>query len=249
MYIVGECLNGMFKRVREAIEQRDKSAIQEVAAAQISNGADALDLNVGPVSGDAIENMMWLVDTVREVSDAPLWVDSPKWSLQKEVIPRIPGAKGINSTKADEAALDKYMALAVENDASLVALTIDQAGIPADAEKRVELGAQIMGKAMEIGISMDRLFIDPIILPVNVAPAQPQNVLKALQQLVVFSDPPPHLVVGLSNLSQNCNHRRMINSTYLVMALSAGLDAAIVDPLDRELMDACKPFPVHPQCG
>jgi 5-methyltetrahydrofolate corrinoid/iron sulfur protein methyltransferase len=228
----------MFKKVREAIEERDKSAIHELARAQVAAGANALDLNVGPATGDAIANMMWLVETTREVTDAPLWIDSPRWSLQKEVLPRVPGAKGINSTKADEAALEKYLPLVVENNAAIVALTIDQDGVPADVEKRIELGAQIMGKAMEAGLPMENLYIDPIILPVNVAPAQPLNVLKALQQLVVFSDPPPHLVVGLSNLSQNCNHRKMINRTYLVMALASGLDAAIVDPLDEDLMNA-----------
>ncbi|MCX5769451.1 MAG: methyltetrahydrofolate--corrinoid methyltransferase, partial [Candidatus Hydrogenedentes bacterium] len=72
----------------------------------------------------------------------------------------------------------------------------------------------------------------------NVAPKQAQNVIATLQQLKMLSDPPPHLNIGLSNLSQNCNHRPLINRTYLVMALAAGLDAAILDPLDKELMDA-----------
>lgn len=238
MYVVGECLNGMFVKVKQAIEARDKAAIHELALAQVAAGADALDLNVGPVSGDPAGNMIWLAETAREVTDVCLWVDSPRWSVQSVAIPQISGAKAINSSKADDATLQKYMTLALENNAGLVGLTIDQAGVPADVDKRVELGAQIMGKAMEMGMSMENLFIDPIILPVNVAPAQPLNVLRALQQLVAFSDPAPHLVIGLSNLSQNCNHRKMINRTYLVMALAAGLDAAIVDPLDEELMDA-----------
>lgn len=238
MYIVGECLNGMFKRVRQAIEERDKSVIHEIARAQIAGGANALDLNVGPATGEPVANMTWLAETTREATDAPLWIDSPRWSVQKEVIPRLSGPKGINSTKADEAALDKYLPLAVEHGAALVGLTIDQNGVPADVEKRVELGAQIIGKAMEAGLSPDLLFIDPIILPVNVAPAQPGNVLRALAQLVVFSDPPPRLVIGLSNLSQNCTHRNMLNRIFLVMAQAAGLGAAIMDPLDDELMNA-----------
>ena len=238
MYIVGERLNGMFKGVRQAIEERDKNAIHELARAQIAAGANALDLNVGPLAGDPVANMIWLAETAREATDAPLWIDSPRWSVQKEVIPRLPGPKGINSTKADESALEKYLPLAVENGAALVGLTIDQGGVPADVEKRVELGVQIMGKAMEAGLSSELLFIDPIILPVNVAPAQPGNVLRALAQLVVFSDPPPRLVIGLSNLSQNCTHRNLINRIFLVMAQAAGLTAAILDPLDEELMNA-----------
>jgi 5-methyltetrahydrofolate corrinoid/iron sulfur protein methyltransferase len=109
--------------------------------------------------------------------------------------------------------------------------------VPNDADGRVMMAATILMKAMEAGLTPDRLFIDPIILPVNVAPKQPQNVLTALQQLTLLSDPPPHLVLGLSNVSQNCNRRELINRTYLAMAIGAGLDAAIMDPFDTELME------------
>jgi 5-methyltetrahydrofolate corrinoid/iron sulfur protein methyltransferase len=238
MYVIGERLNGMFQNVRRALEEQDKSAIQELALAQVKAGADALDLNVGPAKVEPLKAMLWLMDTVREVTDAPLAIDSPKWEIQTAVIPRLAGHAIINSCKADEDELGRYVALAAENDVGLVALTIDRQGVPADAERRVELGALIGAKAMEGGLPMEKLFIDPIILPVNVAPKQPESVLAALGQLKVLSDPPPHLIIGLSNVSQRCSHPHLINRTYLVMALTAGLDAAILDPLDTELMNA-----------
>lgn len=238
MYIVGERLNGMFQKVRKAIEERDKTVIQDLARAQIENGANALDLNVGPAGADPTEAMLWLAETTREVTDVALWVDTPKWKVVEEVIPKIPGKKAINSTKADEEHLDKYLQLAVDNNAGLITLTIDQDGVPNDAEKRVELGAFILTKSMEAGLPIEDLYIDPIILPVNVAPQQPGNVLEALRQLTTFSDPPPHLLLGLSNLSQNCTNRPLINRTFLVMAMGAGLDSAILDPLDEDLMNA-----------
>jgi len=238
MYVIGECINGMFKKVKSAIEERDKSAIQDLARRQVDNGADALDLNVGTVSGDPQEVMMWLVETVREITDVPLSIDSPKWAVQKEVVPRVPGEAIINSCKADDEELEKYIDLALESGASLLALTIDKQGVPSDTDRRVELGAQIAAKTMEKSLPIERLFVDPIILPVNAAPAQPRHVLAALQQLKLLSDPPPRLVIGLSNVSQNCTNRKLINRTYLVMALGAGLEAAILDPLDKDLMDA-----------
>lgn len=238
MYVIGERINGMFKDVRKAIRAKDKKIVQDLARAQMAAGAKALDLNVGPASADAVGAMLWLVETVREVSDAPLCIDSPKWEVQQAVIPKVPGRKIINSSKADDAELDRYLGLAVEHGAALVGLTIDQQGVPADAEKRVELGALIASKAMEKGLALDQLFIDPIILPVNVAPQQPGNVLAALGQLKMLSDPPPHLVLGLSNVSQNCTNRELINRTYMVMAMVAGMDAAIMDPMDTELMNA-----------
>ena len=238
MYVIGERLNGMFKNVRHAIEEGDKAAIQELARAQVEAGATSLDLNVGPAKVDPVKAMLWLIETVREVTDVPLTVDSPKWAVQQEAIPQAGDHPIINSSKADPEELEKYVGLAVENNASLVALTLDRQGVPADVDRRVELGAQIGAMAMDGGLPMDRLFIDPIILPVNVAPQQPENVLAALQQLKLLSDPPPHLILGLSNVSQNCSHRSLINRIYLVMAMAAGLDAAIVDPLDKDLMDA-----------
>jgi len=238
MYVIGERINGMFKDVRGSIRKHDTKVIQELARAQAQAGARALDLNVGPASADAAGAMLWLVETVRAVSDLPLCIDSPKWEIQKQVVPRVPGQKIINSTKADAEELDRFVGLAVETGAGLVGLTIDQQGVPATVEKRVELGAAIASKALERGLPMERLFIDPIILPVNVAPQQPGNVLSALSQLKMLSDPPPHLLLGLSNVSQNCSNRELINRTYLIMALAAGLDSAIMDPLDAELMNA-----------
>jgi len=238
MYVIGERINGMFKNVRRAIEESDKTVIQELAQAQVKAGADALDMNVGPAKADPNEAMLWLIDTVREVTDVPLAIDTPKWAVQQAAVPRVAGQGIINSCKADLDQLEKYMELAVANDVGLVALTIDQQGVPADVERRVELGAQIATKAMETGLPMERLFIDPIILPVNVAPQQPENVAAALQQLKLLSDPPPHLILGLSNVSQNCSNRSLINQTYLVMAMTAGLDAAIMDALDTDLMNA-----------
>lgn len=238
MHVIGERINGMFKDVRGALEARDKKVIQNLALAQLEAGASSLDINVGPAKVEVLPAMHWLIDTVRDVSDAILCIDTPKWDIQKEVIPKIAGRAIVNSCKADPDALDKYVALAAENNASLIALTIDKQGVPADVDKRVELGALIGAKAMEVGLPMDQVIIDPIILPVNVAPKQPMIVLETIRQLGMLSDPPPHFNLGLSNLSQNCNNRNLINRTYLVMALAAGLDYAILDPLDKELMDA-----------
>jgi 5-methyltetrahydrofolate corrinoid/iron sulfur protein methyltransferase len=238
MYVIGERLNGMFKRVRIAIQEGDKKVIHEIAEAQLKAGAQALDLNVGPASDKPVDAMMWLVEATREATDAPLAIDSPRWDVQSTVVPKVPGHAIINSCKADPAELEKYVDLAVKNDASLIGLCIDESGVPADAEKRVELGATIAATAIGAGMAPNRLFIDPIILPVNVAPTAPGAVMSAMSQLKVLSDPPPHLVLGLSNVSQGCNERKLINRIYTVMAISAGMDSVILDPNDTDLMNA-----------
>jgi 5-methyltetrahydrofolate corrinoid/iron sulfur protein methyltransferase len=144
----------------------------------------------------------------------------------------------MNSTKATEEALEKYSALAVETKSQLIALTIDAGGVPADADSRVMMGATIVTKCMEAGMNVPDIFIDPVILPVNVAPRGPMAVMEAIRQLKMLSDPPPKFVIGLSNVSQSCRETHAINRIYLAMALSAGLDAAIMDATDKDLMAA-----------
>jgi len=238
MYIIGERINGMFKDVKQALRDRDASVIQDLAKRQTAAGATALDVNVGPAVSDAQGAMLWLVETIRQVTDAPLVIDTAKWEIMSTVVPQVPGEKIINSSKADVEIASQYASLAQENGAGLIGLTIDADGVPGNVEKRVELGAQLITVAMEAGLEMDRLFIDPIILPVNVSPKNPTQCMEAITQIRAFADPPPHLLLGLSNVSQRCNNRRLINRTYLVMAMSRGLDAVIMDPLDKELVDA-----------
>lgn len=238
MYAIAERINGMFKDVKEAIIAKDAEVIKDLAKRQMAAGAWALDVNAGPATSDAKGALLWMIEAIREVTDAPLAIDTAKWDVMQEVVPQVPGYAIINSTKADMEIASEYVALAVENNAGLIGLTIDVDGIPGTPEKRLELGAQIVTVAMEGGLEMDKLFIDPIILPVNVSPKTPAHCMEVISQLGMFADPPPHLLLGLSNVSQRCSNRGLINRTYLTMCMAQGMDSAIMDVLDTELMDA-----------
>jgi len=237
MYVIAERINGMFQDVKKALREKDAAVIKDLALRQMAAGAWALDVNVGPAVADTQGAMLWLVETIREVSDAPLAIDVAKWDIMKAVIPQVPGRKIVNSTKADPEAVMEYAGLAAENNAGLIGLTIDVDGVPGNIDKRVELGAQIIALAMDAGIEMDDLFIDPIILPVDVSPKTPGHCREAIAQLKAFANPAPHLVLGLSNVSQRCSNRSLINQTYLAMAMAAGLDSAIMDAFDTDLMN------------
>lgn len=185
-----------------------------------------------------MDNMLWLVESIQEVTELPLCIDTTKFDVMSEALKACKNSAIINSSKATEEELERYVPLAVENNARLIALTIDKSGVPGDVDSRVEMGAAIVTKAMEHGLDISDLFIDPVILPVNVAPKQPVVVMETLRQLKVLSDPPPKFILGLSNVSQSCKLRSLINRTYLVMALAAGLDGAIMDSMDSALMEA-----------
>ncbi len=238
MLIIGEKINGMYKVVAKAIQEKDKSAIQELAREQVSAGADYLDVNTGPASANPVSAMEWLVNTIQEATDAPLCLDATKPEVIEAGLKKCKKKAMINSTTGQQEKLDAFLPLATKYGASIIGLAMDEKGIPKDAAARAEIALRIVAAAMEKGISLDDLYIDPLILPVNVAQPTAGHVLEALRQLKVLSDPPPKTVLGLSNVSQGTEETELINRTYLVMAQGCGLDAAILDPLDSQLMDA-----------
>lgn len=240
MFIIGERINGMFKDVSDAIKKRNKSAIQELAKKQISCGASALDVNVGPSSDNPKEAMEWLVKTITEVSDARLAIDTTKKDVMEAGLSLCRSRPVINSVNANEDKMNALFALAKKYNASVIGLTMDKAGIPKDAEGRLELAMKIVASCMEHGIHISDLYIDAVILPVNVAQVHTKEVLKTIRDAKMLADPAPKTILGLSNVSQGAPSqcRELINRTFLAMAVGAGLDAAIMDATDKKLVDA-----------
>ena len=238
MLIIGERINGMFKDVRKAIKEKNKATIQEIARKQIETGARMLDVNVGPAAADDAAAMQWLVETIQEVTDVPLSIDSPKPPVVEAGI-KLCKKKGIiNSTTAEQAKLDALVGLAKKYDFGLLGLCMDEKGIPNSVAARLEMGMKILATAMEAGIPTDNIHLDPVVLPVKFGQDQIGNMLETIRELKKLSDPAPKTVVGLSNVSQGCLDRPMVNRITLVMAIANGLDEAIADPLDTPLMDS-----------
>lgn len=247
MILIGERINGMFTIVKEAIANKDKKVIQDLAAKQTKAGAAYLDVNVGTAAADQEGAMKWLVETIQETCSTPLSLDSQKPAVIAAGLKVINAENGVilNSTplnkKSDEEIMDKYMEMASQAGpkACIIALTMDKNGVPQDIDTRVSIAAEIVSKAMEKGFDPQRLFIDPIILPVKVpdAQVQPGNILAAIDQIRLLAEPAPHMTIGLSNLSQGTTERSLINRIFLAMAISRGMDSAIVDVLDQDLMN------------
>lgn len=238
MLIIGELINGMFKAVGKAISERDKSVIQKIAKDQVRAGAGMLDVNTGPYEKNPKEAMKWLVETIQGVADVPLALDSTKAGVIEEGLKLVRKKAMVNSTNADEEKLNTILPLAKKYNTSLIGLTMDKKGIPRDKNERIEHAVKIITKCQEAGFDLNDLYLDPIILPVNVAQAQGVEVLESIKEFKILCDPAPKTVVGLSNISQGTKKRPLINRTYLIMAIASGLTAAIMDPLDEDLVDA-----------
>ena len=238
MFVVGERINGMYNDIKKAIQNKDKGPVQEHALSQIKAGANALDINVGPATTDKEGAMVWLVETVREVTDITLAVDTAKYEAMKAGLEAAGGSLILNSTKGDDKNMEQYLPLAKENDASVIILNIDENGVPSNIDGRVEIAMRGLAKAMEYEIDIEKVIIDPIVLPVNVAQDQPAVVLQAIREIRQLSDPPPHIIIGLSNISQRCSNPSLISRTFLAMCIANGMDMAITDATDKDLMDS-----------
>jgi len=247
MIIIAERINGMFTDVKQAIADKDKKIIQDLAKKQTEAGATYLDVNIGTAAADQEGAIQWLVETIQQGCSTPLCLDSQKTNVIKAGLKVVNVENGVilNSTplnkKTDEEVLDKFIEMAQQAGpkASIIALTMDKNGVPQDIDTRVAIAAEIVSKAIEKGFGSQRLLIDPIVLPVKVpnAQVQPGNILSAIDQIKYLSDPPPHITLGLSNISQGATERSLINRVFLAMAVSHGLDSAILDVLDENLMN------------
>ena len=240
MLVISERLNGLFKSVGKALDERDKTALQDLAKEQVSLGANMLDVNTGPGRDDTAGDLVWMVQTIQEVTDTPLCIDTPKLDAMEAALEVVKGKVLINSTTAEANKMEKLFPLAAQYNADIIALTLDEKGIPNDAASRGEMALIMITKAMEHGIPTDNIYLDPLVLPVGAAQDQGGKVLEALDMFKTLCDPAPKTVVGLSNVSNNTKQRPLLNRTYLIMLMAHGLDAAICDPFDTELMNAVK---------
>lgn len=238
MIVIGERINGMFGDVKNAIKERNPEVIRDLACRQEECGASMLDINVGPIAkNEKADAMKWLIEAAQEASKLTICIDTPSFEVMQSSIAAAKNPVVINSSPADPEKLEKYIGLAKEYNAGLILLTMDKSGIPSDVDGRVALGAQGMSQWIEAGLAPEDLYVDPIILPVNCNQQQPLQVMETIRQLKEFS-PTSHFNLGLSNLSQGTDKRSLLSRIYLAMCMPAGLDTAIMDPMDKELMDA-----------
>lgn len=240
MMIISERINGLFSSIGKAIDGRDAAAIQKAVSRQIEKGSNALDINIGPGRSDGPDTMAWLVKCVQDVTDVPLCIDTPDIKVMEAGLSACGNRAIINSTTAEQKKMDSMFPLAADHDAEIICLTMDERGVPNDADSRAEMAMLMMTTAMGYGITSDRIYLDPLVLPTSAAQDQGQKVIDAIRMFQMLDDPAPKTVVGLSNVSNGALGRSLINRTYFAMLAGAGLTAAILDPEDDDLMDTIK---------
>lgn len=241
MYMIGENIHIISPRVKTALDERDGGFFVELAREQQEAGVDALDLNIGPQKKSGPEVMDWLVDCMQEaVPGMTLSLDTTNLAAIEVGLQKVGSEAIINSTSAEEERLEKVPPLAGEYGAKLIALCMEKSGIPVTADARVAIAMEkLIPRAEEVGMPIENLMVDPLVLTVSGCQEYVPHAVEAVRMLKMVADPPPMTVVGLSNISNAvpAEHRPLLNRVYMVMLMAAGLDAAILDPLDVELMD------------
>ena len=236
MIFIGERINAGFKDIKRAIVEKDGDVIKEWARKQVDLTADYIDVNLGTASNKP-EDLCWMIEMVQEEVDAAISIDNNRPSMLKEAMPVCKKPPLVNSTTAVDEKMDKLFPLIAEHKASIIGLVMDETGSPKSADKRVENAGKLFAKALEYGLEPEQLFLDPIVMPLKFMQEQAKEILAAASQFKLFSDPPCHIVCGLSNVSNETIHKKIINRVFAAMLVANGLDAVICDVTDEELVN------------
>lgn len=243
MIVIGERINASNRAVGEAISNRDSRYISELARSQADAGADFIDVNAGSSTdgeSQGKESMKWLIETVRAVTDKPLSIDSDNPVIIESAL-QVYSEEGmfINSVTAEPDKLQAVGPLAAGNGANLVALAMGSEGIPDNMKQRLEACNVILTALTGMGVKEERVYFDPLVLPVSVDARQGRVTLDTISG-IKSRYPGVNTVVGLSNISYGLPNRKLVNRAFMLMAAQAGLDAAIMDPLDTKMMSVVR---------
>ena len=235
MIIIGEKLNGSIPSVAKAIAERDADLIRERARMQAEAGATFLDVCASVEEAVEVETLKWMIDLVQEVTDTPICVDSPSARSCVAAIPFCKRPGLINSVSLEGDKIDTIFPVIADTDWECVALLCDNDGIPDSVERRMKIFFGIMEKAKQYGIAPSRLHIDPLVVTLGTD----QNALTVFADCcrrIKYEYQEIHITSGLSNISFGLPVRKNINQAFMVLAMNAGMDSAIVDPTNKNMI-------------
>ncbi|MEI3238605.1 MAG: methyltetrahydrofolate cobalamin methyltransferase [Lachnospiraceae bacterium] len=238
MIIIGEKINGSIPSVAEAIAKRDAEFIKNRARMQEAAGATFLDCCASVPEAEEVETLHWMIDCIQEVSDLPISVDSPSPAVLAEAYKFCKRPGLFNSVSGEGNKLDTIFPIMAQEENKkweVIALLSDDTGIPKSAEDRLKVFDKIMAKAKEYGIAPSRIHIDPLVEMLCTSENGIETNTEVIQS-VRKQYPSIHITAAVSNISFNLPVRKLINQGFLVLAMNYGLDSAILDPTNRDML-------------
>jgi 5-methyltetrahydrofolate--homocysteine methyltransferase len=235
MIIVGELINASRKTVETAIETKDAVAIAKLAADQVENGADYIDVNAGVFMGKEAEYLKWLVENVQAVVDVPCSIDSPDPTAIEAALAVHKGTALINSISLEKDRYEALLPIVAGTDLKVVALCMSDQGMPETADDRMGIADKLVNGLVQHNVPVENIYVDPLVQPVATNGIYGKEFLKTIERIKGTFEG-IHTMCGLSNVSYGLPERKFLNQTFMVLAIAMGLDGAIVNPLDKKMM-------------
>jgi 5-methyltetrahydrofolate--homocysteine methyltransferase len=237
MIIIGELINGTRKAIKAAIAAKDADFIADLAKKQEEAGASFIDCNPGTTGDAEITDMEWLVNTVQAVVSVPISFDSPNPLAIERAIEVYKGDKTpmINSITLEAEKIQKMLPIIASSGCNVVALALGDDGMPCLAGQRQITACKLIDTLMEAGVAANKIFLDPVIAPLSTQAETGAHVLEAIEAVKKHSAA-THVTCGLSNIGFGLPNRKLINRVFVSLCMVAGLDSAIMDPLDPQIM-------------
>ncbi|UCH12015.1 MAG: dihydropteroate synthase [Candidatus Omnitrophota bacterium] len=237
MLIIGERINSSRKPVARAIVRKDEKFLIEQARLQIESGAHFIDINCAVSLEKEKEDLIWLIKTLQDNLRAPICIDSPNPEAIESALKIHKGKPFVNSITAETGKLKIMLGILKGKDAFAIGLTIDDSGIPRTSKRRVKIANDLVNFLKQDGIESDDIYIDPLVKPISSEPDQAKSFLEAVRMLKQSGI---KTIGGLSNVSYGLPARRILNAVFLSLAIEAGIDAVIIDPVDEVVQSAIK---------
>lgn len=235
MIIIGELINASRKAIGTAIEARDAAAIQKVAGDQHAAGANFIDVNAGIYVKKEPEYLAWLVQTVQAAVDGPCAIDSPNPKAIEAALAVHQGTPMINSISLEKERYENLMPIIAGTDMKVIALCMSDDGMPKTVEDRLKIADKLVNGLLQNNVKMENIFVDPLVQPLSVDDTFGTEFINSVEQIMQKFEG-IHTACGLSNISYGLPVRPFLNQTFMVMAITKGLDGAIVNPLDKKMM-------------
>ncbi|MFH1220887.1 MAG: dihydropteroate synthase [Candidatus Eisenbacteria bacterium] len=235
MIVIGERLNSSRRPVLDALRSKNESFLLKEAIAQEQAGADYLDLNTAALLDKEIETLQWAIPLLQSTCKVPLSLDTPNPDAMEVGLRLHKGQALLNSLTGETVRIKRLLPLIKEFKPRVIALCLDDAGVPKSSDRELAIAQATVTLLEREGLDPKDIFVDPLVRPVGV---DEQAVILFLESLgkIKQSLPLVRTVAGISNVSFGLPQRKMLNRTFLVLALEKGLDAAILDPLDKDTM-------------
>ncbi len=239
MLIIGESINGTIQKVGQAILERNEKSLRELARTQYDCGAQILDVNAGVAGGNEIEDLPWLIEIVQKEVPLPLMLDSANPEALKAALSVYHHSEPpiLNSISGEGEKWNKLFPVISEKRCQVVVLLMDDQGIPKTSEGRLKIARRLFDQLTNSEIPAASIYFDPLVLSVAVEPDAALVTLDTIRAIRSHF-PDSHIICGVSNVSMGLPGRRLINRTFLTMAMSAGLDTLLIDVRDQALISS-----------